>query len=182
MNVLDSLLASGSRVGGHYPWPCSAVDQTAWQYAITRLTAGEITLLSLWGEVGRAHMALLAEADDPPIIVLSLDCPDGRYPSVGQAHAPAIRLERAMRDLFGLEPVGLPDTRPWLDHGRWGDATPDAASYPFLPVDGDGLDRPCGSCSGRCRSGLRRRPHRREWAGARGELPFSGSRPHGTGG
>ena len=139
MNVLDSLLASGSRVGGHYPWPCSAVDQTAWQYAITRLTAGEITLLSLWGEVGRAHMALLAEADDPPIIVLSLDCPDGRYPSVGQAHAPAIRLERAMRDLFGLEPVGLPDTRPWLDHGRWGDATPDAASYPFLPVDGDGL-------------------------------------------
>jgi Ni,Fe-hydrogenase III component G len=25
----------------------------------------------------------------------------------------------ALRDLFGLDPVGLPDQRPWLDHGRW---------------------------------------------------------------
>ena len=34
---------------------------------------------------------------------LSIDCPAARYPSVGALHAPAIRLERAMRDLFGLE-------------------------------------------------------------------------------
>ena len=32
-----------------------------------------------------------------------------------------------------LEPVGLPDTRPWLDHG----ANPTA--YPFLPVEGESL-------------------------------------------
>ena len=42
-----------------------------------------------------------------------------------------------MRDLFGLEPVGLPDTRPWLDHGRWGDTPPPA--YDFLPVEGESL-------------------------------------------
>ena len=139
MSVLASLLAAGYRVGGHYPWPCAVVDETLWQEAAARLAAGEITLLSLWGEVGRVHMALLAPADNEPIGVLSLDCPEGHYPSVGQAHPPAIRLERAMRDLFGLDPVGLPDTRPWLDHGRWGDETPPAASYPFLPVDGEAL-------------------------------------------
>jgi Ni,Fe-hydrogenase III large subunit len=44
-----------------------------------------------------------------------------------------------MRDLFGLIPEGLRDTRPWLDHGRWGDETPAAASYPFLPVEGEAL-------------------------------------------
>ena len=46
---------------------------------------------------------------------------------------PAIRLERAARDLYGLDPIGLPDTRPWLDHG----ANP--TGYPFLPVEGEGL-------------------------------------------
>ena len=70
---------------------------------------------------------------DHGVVVLSLDCPDGSYPSVGALHAPAIRLERAARDLFGLDPVGLPDRRPWLDHG----ANPTA--YPFLPVEGESL-------------------------------------------
>jgi Ni,Fe-hydrogenase III large subunit len=100
-----------------------------WHAATQRLAAGEATLLSLWGEPGRVHMALL-ETD---VAILSLDCPDGTYPSVGALHAPAIRLERTARDLFGLEPIGLPDARPWLDHG----ANPTA--YPFLPVDGEGL-------------------------------------------
>ena len=38
-----------------------------------------------------------------------------------------------LRDLFGLEPVGLPDPRPWLDHG------PNPTAYPFLPVEGESL-------------------------------------------
>jgi Ni,Fe-hydrogenase III large subunit len=67
---------------------------------------------------------------------------------VGLHHPPALRLERAARDLFGLEPVGLPDTRGWLDHGNWDvkhplAATPDPApidkAYAFLPIEGDGL-------------------------------------------
>ena len=42
-------------------------------------------------------------------------------------------LERAARDLYRLDPVGLPDTRPWLDHGA------DPTGYPFLPVEGEHL-------------------------------------------
>ncbi len=100
-----------------------------WHEATRALAAGELTLLSLWGEPHRVHMALLNSG----VSVQSLDCPDGRFPSVGAHHPPAIRLERTARDLFGLEPVGLPDLRPWLDHG----ATPTA--YPFLPVEGESL-------------------------------------------
>jgi Ni,Fe-hydrogenase III large subunit len=80
--------------------------------------------------------------------VISLDCRGGRYPSVGQHHPPALRLERAAADLFGLAPQGLPDTRRWLDHGRWGVSHPLAArpggpaaasSYRFLAAEGEGL-------------------------------------------
>jgi Ni,Fe-hydrogenase III component G len=83
------------------------VDVTYWQQAAQAIAAGNVTLLSLWSEPGCVHMAVL----DNDIVVLSLDCPGGSYPSVGALHPPAIRLERAARDLFGLDPVELPDTR-----------------------------------------------------------------------
>ncbi len=105
------------------------VDTAYWQEATRLVAAGEATLLGLWGEPGRIHMAVF----DHGVVVLSLDCPAGSYPSVGALHAPAIRLERAARDLFGLDPIGLRDRRPWLDHG----ANPTA--YPFLPVEGESL-------------------------------------------
>jgi Ni,Fe-hydrogenase III large subunit len=92
-------------------------------------------------------MALIGAGDDGPG-VLSYSCKDHRFPSVGRLHAPAIRLERAVRDLAGLEPVGLPDTRPWLDHGKWrlsrplggmDRPSPTPEPYGFLPVEGEGL-------------------------------------------
>jgi Ni,Fe-hydrogenase III large subunit len=121
------------------------VQTDAWAGAAERLHGGVLTLLGLWGESRAVHMAV-ADAHDPSrILVLSLACPDGRYPSVGRVHLPAIRLERAVADLFGLVPAGLPDTRSWLDHGKWGVHAPLAAQrndappteeYTFLPVDG----------------------------------------------
>ena len=110
----------------------SAVDAAQWQRIGQRLAAGECTLFGLWGDSGRVHMATL-DSDATSIAVHSLDCPDNSFPSIGAVHAPAIRLERAAHDLFGLRPVGLADTRPWLDHG------PDPTAYPFLPVEGESL-------------------------------------------
>jgi Ni,Fe-hydrogenase III large subunit len=60
----------------------------------------------------------------------------------------AIRLERAIYDLYGLSPVGAPDARPWLDLGFWGIEQPlgskhavmtPRAPYSFLPVEGENL-------------------------------------------
>ena len=59
-------------------------------------------------------------ADTAEIAIVSLDCPDRTFPSVGKHHPPALRLERTINDLFGLSAEGLPDTRPWLDHNCWG--------------------------------------------------------------
>jgi len=130
----------------HRPWRHVTVDAEAWRRIADELPEGRRSLLGLWGEAQAVHMALLDEQPSR-IVVASLDCPDGRFPSVGRAHPPAIRLERAVRDLFGLEPKGLPDARPWLDHGRWGLRHPlglrmpavGEVPYAFLPAEGESL-------------------------------------------
>ncbi len=109
-------------------WTSPSVDAHAWSAAGERLRAGELSLVSLWGEPRRAHMAVMDAS--LRLRVLHLDCAVNRFPSIGRLHAPAIRLERAMRDLAGLEAEGTPDPRPWLRHG-----TP----YPFLRAEGEGL-------------------------------------------
>jgi len=140
----SELAVAGRRVEGHGPWPRVAVGAEVWQAATDALAQGRWALAGLWGDDGAVHMALLHGGE---LAVLTLACPDGRFPSVGRGHAPAIRLERAIRDLFGLEPEGAPDTRPWLDHGRWGVTRPLGARgaggaqerYPFLPAEGEGI-------------------------------------------
>jgi Ni,Fe-hydrogenase III large subunit len=145
MTTLADLLPQNRWVAQHRPWPRVAVAPESWSAAITRLAAGEWTLLGLWGDAAAVHMALLDEPEGA-IGVASLDC-RGAFPSVGRHHPPAIRLERAIRDLFGLEPEGLADVRPWLDHGRWAvrhplgahSAAGPAPAYRFLPAEGDSL-------------------------------------------
>ena len=100
-----------------------------WDAAIDQLTTGTRTLVSLWGERDRVRMALL-DGLLGSIEIVEYLCTGGGYPSVGRRHAPAIRLERAVRDLYGFEAIGSPDTRPWLKH---------LGVYSFLPVEGEGL-------------------------------------------
>ena len=147
MPGLSDLMREGSRAQGHAPWPRARVDAAIWNFTAGRLAAGQWSLLGLWGEAAAVHIALFEERA-AAAAVITLECLDGRYPSVGQRHAPALRLERAASDLFGLAPRGLPDARPWLDHGRWGVRHPlgpapqagaTAAPYEFLPVTGDSL-------------------------------------------
>jgi Ni,Fe-hydrogenase III large subunit/Ni,Fe-hydrogenase III component G len=131
--------------GQHRPWPRVTVTDAGWNAAIDLLTAGQSTLLGLWGDAGAVHMALLHEGSE--IAVLTYSCIDGRYPGVGATHPPAIRLERAIRSLFGLEAIGSPDTRPWLDLGFWDVTHPlvhmspaqKPELYVFLPAEGDAL-------------------------------------------
>src|SRR5437868_945418 len=143
--LIDTI--EGKKIEGHRPCPRLVVNEDGWRFAASQLSAGYWTLLGLWGDAGAVHMAVL-DASMREIAVVTLPCPDARFPSVGALHPPAIRLERALRDLYGLEPVGLPDTRPWLDLGFWNvqhplgqrrDAPPRPAPYAFLPTAGEGL-------------------------------------------
>jgi Ni,Fe-hydrogenase III large subunit len=118
-----------------------------WNEAIRRLAAGQARLVGLWADGAEARMAL--SAGRPELEFFRYACVDGAFPSVGAAHAPAIRLERAIADLSGLKARGAPDARPWLDHGRWplihplGAGAPagggEPERYRFLGAEGAGL-------------------------------------------
>ena len=101
------------------PWPRRVVDSDLWRDLACQLGDGLLTLAGLWGDAGAIHMALL-DAARGELAIATLPCEGGKFPSVGAYHAPAIRLERAIRDLFGYEPIGAPDPRPGsiMDDGR----------------------------------------------------------------
>ena len=145
MALLDNI-PHREKAKQHRPWPRVVVTDDGWRQAIDQLAAGRCTLLGLWGDAPDVHMALMAENFDD-IAVLSYTCKDAQYPSVAARHPPAIRLERAIRDLFGLDAIDAPDTRTWLDLGFWdvrhplGIRTParKPKPYKFLPAEGEGL-------------------------------------------
>jgi Ni,Fe-hydrogenase III large subunit len=147
-DTIFSEIAALTVVAEHRPWPRHVMDDAAWLALARALGRGAGDLLGLWADDGHVHAAVrCAEWREPRVV--SVPVTDGAFPSVGQYHPPALRLERAIRDLYGLVPSGHPDERPWLDHGAWGLRAPlgarrpselaDPADYPFLPVRGHGL-------------------------------------------
>jgi Ni,Fe-hydrogenase III large subunit len=137
---MTAVLALADLLGGRAAGPDGyvrlSVDAGTWTALAAGCATGAHELSALWADDGTMHLAL----NDAPrtlraIVALQTDA--GRYPSVAAHHPPALRLERAMRDLHGVQPDGLPDPRPWLDHGRGPGREP--ARYEFLPAEGEGL-------------------------------------------
>jgi len=124
-------------------WQRTIVTSDQWEIAGRKIGQGRWTLVAHWGEPGMVHVAL-RERGSGHTGILSLAATEGKFPALGRHCLPARRLERTIADLTGLVPDGAPDTRPWLDHGRWGppgagDAAPPPVPYPFLPVEGESL-------------------------------------------
>jgi Ni,Fe-hydrogenase III large subunit len=143
-SLIDRIL-EGREILQRRPWPRAVAGAHLWRFVANELAQGRLNLLGLWGEPSVVHMAIM---DEDSVAIVSLDCPDRSYASIGRLHPPALRLERTVNDLFGLSAQGLPDGRPWLDHDRWGvrfplgkgiDALPYAAPYRFLAAEGEGL-------------------------------------------
>src|SRR5215468_8425943 len=176
-SAIATILARLAPVAFHAPWRRFDVDAQAWTAIAKSIGEGEADLLGLWGEAGAVHMTLRAPPSDPYVISLAcgpslpalaspLPVPPphageggvgasggrigkGSFPSVGQFHPPAIRLERTVCDLYGHRAEDAPDRRPWLDHGQWELRAPlgartsaprrDPVDYEFLAVHGHGL-------------------------------------------
>jgi Ni,Fe-hydrogenase III large subunit/Ni,Fe-hydrogenase III component G len=147
MTSLTEAFTSAHTVRESRPWPRHIVDRNLWRELAIQLGDGLVTLAGLWGDASAVHMALL-DAPNRDIAVASLNCDSGKFPSIAAYHSPAIRLERAIQDLYGYEAIGSPDPRPWLDHGAWPMRAPlgvrTAApavvpAYAFLSAEGEGL-------------------------------------------
>jgi Ni,Fe-hydrogenase III large subunit len=145
--VLKALFADSTPDAVHRGWPRVPVDSEVWRAIGAALREGKLDLLGLWGDLG-AVQCVLYEPATRQIASASLDARSGKVPSLAVFHAPASRLERAASDLFGIEFTGLPDRRPWLDHGRWPLRHPLAETshpgaalppYRFLEAEGPSL-------------------------------------------
>jgi hypothetical protein len=188
----------GKRVENHRPGPRLIVTPDAWHRAASELAAGRATLLAGGATpIRRRSSMALADAAAGEILVVSLRCPDKKFPSVGALHPPAIRLERAIHSLYGYEPTRAPDPRPWLDLGFWGvqpplgtrSTSPQApSSYDFLPLEGEALlnallkrwMRPAPArrgCAESCRRTIRRSCRLRRMRRATASLRRSSSWP-----
>jgi len=158
--VLNALFGELSAVASHRGWPRAPVNAGTWRGIGEALREGKLDLLGEWGDAAAVHCALFEPATRK-LQIATHEAGSGAAPSLAVFHPPALRLERAIADLFAIEMVGLPDRRPWLDHGRWPQpaplaqqraaappaatgATPPARAierppYRFLPAEGPGL-------------------------------------------
>lgn len=124
----------------HRPWPRYHLTDSAWRALALALAAHPAwELLDLWAEPGLVHVAL-RDSDAGAIAVATLECPENAYPSLAAARPGAIRFERAVRDLYGIDAADAEDKRAWIDHGRWPSGGDHAKRpYSFLPVEGESL-------------------------------------------
>ncbi len=145
--MLTALFGDLPRSTTHRGWPLVEADPALWRGIGEALREGKLDLLGLWGDATAVQCALY-ESTTRQMFGASLRVRDGRVPSLAVFHAPASRLERTIADLFGIEVVGLPDPRPWLDHGRWPVQAPlaeaprapaDSPAYRFLRAEGPSL-------------------------------------------
>ena len=130
MTALFPALASLGPLEASLPWPRHRLDSRGWLGLLAQLAQEDWTLVALFADGTDIHIALRDETDGSHALA-RLPCPGRHFSSVGRVRPSAIRLERAIRDLHGIEAEEAPDLRPWLDHGR--------GTYAFLPVEGEGV-------------------------------------------
>jgi Ni,Fe-hydrogenase III large subunit len=155
---LRQTLAQLGPIEGILPWPRHRLDADAWRALRERLTGEDWTLVALFGDRdGDAPQVQLVLRDEVngTLAAIRHDCqvapevPYGRFLGLGDLRPGAIRLERAIRDLFGIAVDEAVDDRLWLDHGKWpirrplvrypDRRQPTALDYRFLPVEGHGI-------------------------------------------
>ena len=135
----------------------AVVTADDWRAAASTVRESGGRLLTLWGSAapaGETVSVAYVMADGLIWLELPMAGEGASYPDLVPFFAPAVRLQRAVADLSGLQAAGTRDTRPWLAHGAWPldyvplrhgvDTTqtfPDVAliDYPFVRVEGDGV-------------------------------------------
>lgn len=137
----------------------SRVDAAQWNALALAVAEAKGRLVSLWGSderaLGNGFAVSAAYATGEGLLwaKLALEVARPAYPDIARFFVPAIRMQRAARDLVGIDPEDAADGRPWLRHGAWpADYFPlriestgrerfeaRADDYPFVQVEGDGV-------------------------------------------
>ncbi len=89
------------------PWRARRSTTPGWKRTIEEIASGASDMLGLWSDGSNVYLGVF---EKDTVRIVSFDCgAEKSYPAVGYLHPPAIRLEKAIRDLFGLEAEGATD-------------------------------------------------------------------------
>ena len=119
------------------------VRPAAWRDLAQDVAGSGGRLLALWGtchtEAERVVTMVALLPDGAVAVTTHLDEPHARCPGIEDVFPAANRLQRAMRDLTGIDSTD-PDSRPWLRHAAWPRdvyplATHELPTPPAMPVD-----------------------------------------------
>src|SRR5579859_8129600 len=97
------------------------VDAKSWRLACEAAAAAGGRIGALWASDGRDRgagfsvHALLVRHEG--LLVLDLALEEPSYPDLSSIFPAALRMQRAIRDLYGLDAGS--DARGWLRHGAW---------------------------------------------------------------
>ncbi len=148
MTATTDAFAALPAIENHRPWPRRVVDQAHVARAGRPVGGRRIHSARPLGRRRHGPYGLARPAGNCRPSVASFACAEGFFPSVSRLHPPAIRLERTIRDLFGLDGRRRRRrsalARPWALAGDGAAGRPesragDAAAYQFLPSVGEGL-------------------------------------------
>lgn len=137
----------------------ATVDSQSWERCALAIAQGHGQLVTVWASQKSAkRFVVSALYSIPNEGLLSLDFELGQgeisYPDISGLFPSANRMQRAIRDLMGLEAEGSTDDRPWLNHGMWPEdyfplrkevsglevhEADNSQNYPFVEVAGDGV-------------------------------------------
>ena len=148
-----------SALPGEVPASHARANAQQWLAAARHARESDRRLVALWGaddrDAGRGLRVLAAYALAEGLFVVEMplarEAP--RYPDLSGLFPSADRMQRAARDLLGIEAEGAQDVRPWLRHGAWGEhdfplrrdyatappSQPVPDAYPFVMVEGEGV-------------------------------------------
>ena len=140
----DDIIASGTPIACH-PWPRRLLTPAAWTTLSASLAnTTDPELLGLWADTAEVHAIW---HDHGAFALCSVPVSAGTYAALSPHRPAAAWFERMIFDLWGHRAEGGTDARPWLDHGRWGIASPLSPRPPprpgapepmeFLPVEAD---------------------------------------------
>ena len=121
MDIAD-LELNLSAMPAEFPLFHGDVSANEWSTAAFAIAEDHGRLVSLWGNQLTTGVFVVSVVYDIGVLVwldLPLDKGSLSYPDISGLFPSAIRLQRAVGDLLGLDAAGAADSRPWLNHRMW---------------------------------------------------------------
>ena len=158
MEIRD-LELSDSPMNAPFSISRATVTKNEWESSALSIAENHGRLVTLWASEkrqGKYVVSAVYQINEGQLLWLDLPLAKGvaKYPDVSTFFPAAVRMQRAMRDLLGLDADGAADSRPWLNHGTWPEGyfplrkeftghetsnRPQVDDYEFVSVSGDGV-------------------------------------------